>query len=141
VQHTDQLTPLNNLVDAVYPDPPSRHWFELTVKRLLADPNGDTEDRAALDAQFTQLTDSVHVARQQMFSSPRLTEASMRADQLLQLTAMGQEALQYLARRQKAPTAWTQKQLETLEQIRNSNALVRFTFLSPMGDLIRTVSN
>lgn len=141
IQHTDQLTPLDSFVDAVLPDPPSRHWFELTVKRLLADPKGDTADRIALAARLTQLSEAVPTTRQQMLASPRLTEVSVRADQLLQLTAMGQEALQYLANGQTAPTAWTQKQIETLDEIEKPSALVRFTFVPAMRHLVETVSN
>ena len=141
IQHTDQLTPLDSFVDAVRPDPPSRHWFELTVKRLLADPKGDTADRIALATRLTQISDAVPTARQQMLASPRLREVSIRADQLLQLTAMGQEALRYLANGQKAPAAWTQQQIEVLNEIRRPSGLVHFTFLSSMSDLIRAGSD
>jgi hexosaminidase len=141
LQHTDQLTALDSFVDAVRPDPPSRHWFELTVQRLLADPKGDATDRIALAARLTQLSDAVPTTRQQMLASPRLAEVSLRADQLLQLTAMGQQALQYLANGQKAPAVWTQKQVETLDEIRKPSDLVQFTFLSAMSDLVKTVSD
>jgi hexosaminidase len=141
LQHTDQLTPLDSFVDAVRPDPPSRHWFEVTVKRLLADPRGDTADRIALAARFTQLSETVPVVRQQMLASPRLAEVSGRADQLLQLTTMGQEALQYLANGQKAPAVWTQKQLQILEEIEKPSALIRFTLLPAIGDMVKTVSD
>jgi hypothetical protein len=76
-----------------------------------------------------------------MLASPRLAEVSLRADQLLQLTAMGQQALQYLANGQKAPAVWTQKQVETLDEIRKPSDLVQFTFLSAMSDLVKTVSD
>jgi hexosaminidase len=141
MQHTDQLTALDNLVDAVRPDPPSRHWFEVTVKRLLADPMGDTEDRIALAARLAEVSEAVPMARQQMLASPRLAAVSVCADQLLQLTTMGREALPYLANGQKAPAAWTHKQLESLEEIKKPSALVRFTFVSAMGDLVKAVSN
>jgi hexosaminidase len=96
-QHTDQLTALDGFVDAVVPDPPSRHAFELTTKRLLADPKGDTADRAALDLWFTDLANAVPTVREGMLISPRLAEISIRTDQLLQLTAIGHQALDYLA--------------------------------------------
>jgi hexosaminidase len=141
VQHTDQLTPLDSFVDAVRPDPPSRHWFEATVQRLLADPRGDTADRIALATRLTQLSEAMPVVRQQMLASPRLAEVSVRADQLLQLTTMGQKALQYLANGQKAPAVWTQEQLQTLEEIKKPSALVRFTLLPAISDLVKTVSD
>jgi hexosaminidase len=138
-QHTDQLTPLDGFVDAVRPDPPSRHWFELAVKRLLTDPSGDTADRTALATWFTRLSDGVPTVRQEMVTSPRLAEVSTRADQLLQLTAMGQDALQYLANGQKAPADWKAKQLATLEEVNKPSAFVRFDFLAAMTDLVKAV--
>ena len=139
-QHTDQLTALDSFVDAVRPDPPSRHWFELAVKRLLADPTGDSADRAALSAWFTQLSNAVPPTRQQMLTSPRLAEMSSRADQLVQLAAMGQQALQYLADGQKAPADWKTKQANTLDEAGKPSALVHFVLLPAMTDLVKAVS-
>jgi hexosaminidase len=141
MQQTDQLTALDRFVDAVRPDPPSRHWFELTVKRLLSDLRDDTADRIALAARLTELSNAVPTTRRQVLLSPRLAEVSVRADQLLQLTVMGQEALKYLANGQKPPVAWTQKQLDILAEIEKPSALVRFTFVSAMSDLVKTASD
>lgn len=138
-QHTDQLTALDNLVDAVVPDPPSRHWFELAVKRLIADPKSDTADRDALAAWFSQLAASVPAVHQQMKVSPRLAAASQRADQTLQLTAMGQQALHYLAGTENAPAGWKKQQLDILDEANKPSALVRFTLWPAMGDLIKAV--
>ncbi len=138
-QHTDQLTALDSFVDAVRPDPPSRQWFALAVKRLLADPSGDAADRIAIAAWFTHLSDAVPAARRQMLASPRLTEVSTRADQLQQLTAMGQQTLQCLSGVQKAPSGWKAKQMETLDEVGKPSALVRFVFLPEMSDLVKAV--
>jgi hexosaminidase len=139
-QHTDQLTALDGLVDAVRPDPPARHWFELAITRLLADPSGDTADRTALATWFTRLSDALPTVRRQMLTSPRLAEASPRADQLLQITAMGQQALQYLASGQKAPEDWKANQMNMLDEARKPTALVRFVFLPKMADLVKAVA-
>jgi hexosaminidase len=138
-QHTDQATPLDGLVDAVRPDPPSRYWFEATMSRYLADPLHDEADRSALSAWFTKLSQSVPAVRKQMLRSPRLAQASSRADQLLQLTTMGQEALQYTARTQKAPAGWRSAQMGLLQQALQPDALVRFTFLPSLKELIQAV--
>jgi hexosaminidase len=139
-QHTDQLTALDSLVDAVRPDPPSRHWFELCVKRLLADPRGDTADRTAISMWFTRLSDAIPTVRQQMLTSPRLAEVSLRADQLLQLTAMGQQALEYIAGEQKVPANWKANQIHTLDEVGKPSALVRFVFLPGIRDLVKAVA-
>ena len=139
-QHTDQLTALDRFVDAVRPDPPSRHWFEMTVKRFLANPKGDTADSTALALWLTNLSDSVPTVRQQMLTSPRLADVSTRADQLLELTAMGHEALQYLSKDQKAPAGWKAKQMQTVEEVKKQGAMVRFTFSSAMSELVNAVA-
>jgi hexosaminidase len=139
-KYTDQLTALDGFVDALRSDPPSRHWFELAVKRLVADPRGDTSDRTALATWFAQLSDAVPTVRQQMVTSPRLAELSTRAGQLLQLAAMGQHALQYLANGERAPADWKAEQIETLDEVSKPSALVRFNFLTAMTELVKAVA-
>jgi hexosaminidase len=138
-QHTDQLTPLDSFVDAVRPDPPSRHWFEASVKRYLADPQHDQADRSALSAWLASLSKAVPVVQKQMLTSPRLGEVSTRADQLLQLTAMGQQALDYLANDTTAPAGWKTQQVQALDKAKKPDALVRFTILPALGDLVNAV--
>jgi hexosaminidase len=141
LQRTDQLTALDSFVDAVRPDPPSRHWFEAAVQRLTADPSGDAADRTALAAWFGKLRDAVPEARKQMDTSPRLKEVTARADQLAQLAAMGQEALQYLGTGEKVPADWKDKQAAAMEEMKKPSALVRFTILPGMANLVRAVPN
>ncbi len=136
-QHTDQLTPLDSFVDAVRPDPPSRYWFEASVKRFLADPQHDQTDREALSDWLTQLANAVPIVQKQMLTSPRLAEVSRRANQLLQLTAMGQQALDDLANNQQPPAGWKVQQLQTLDEAKKPSALVRFTLLPALSDLIK----
>ena len=140
-QHTDQLTALDSFVDTVRPDPPSRHWFEVSVKRLTAGPSGDAPDRAALAAWFGKLRDAVPKARKQLEASPRLKEVTTRVDQAAQLAAMGQEALQYLGTGQKAPADWKAKQAAGMEEMKKPSALVRFTILSGVANLVKAVPN
>lgn len=136
VQHTDQLTPLDSFVDAVRPDPPSRHNFDLVVARLLADPRADTADRSALTAWFTKLAETIPSVRQQMLTSPRLAEVSTRATQLDELTTMGKQALVYLSDGKTAKAEWTKEQQHKLDEIRKPSALVRFTILDGITKLV-----
>jgi hexosaminidase len=140
-QHTDQLTALDSFVDAVRPDPWARHWFEAAVKRLTADPVGDAVDRAALAAWFAKLQAAVPEARMQMEASPRLKDVTTRADQVAQLAAMGQEALQYLGTGQKAPADWKAKQAAAMEQMKKPSAMVRITILPGMVNLVKAVAD
>jgi hypothetical protein len=88
---------------------------------------------------FTQLSEAVPPVQQQILASPRLAEVSTRASQLLELTAIGQQALEYLGNGQKATAGWKMKQNQTLDEIKKPSALVRFTILPAMSDLVQAI--
>jgi hexosaminidase len=139
VQKTDQLTTLDGFVDAVRPDPPSRYWFESAVKRILANPAGDTADRVALSLWFNQLSRSIPAVRRQMTDSPRLAEESTRADQLEQLAAAGEQALRFVAESKSAPDGWKAQKSKLIEEATKPSGLVRFVFLPGLSDLVKAV--
>jgi hexosaminidase len=140
-QHTDQLTPLDGFVDAVRPDPPSRHDFEVAVDRFLANPKGDSVDRAALNAWFSQLAESISEVQSQMLTSPRLAEVSTRATQLGELLSMSKQALGYLGDGKKPSSKWIEEQQRTLDEIKKPSALVRFTILEGVSKLVEAASS
>src|SRR3984885_11810441 len=52
IEHPNQLTPLNQLVDALPPDPASRHNLEVLVRAYLRAPPTRFEEEAELTANF-----------------------------------------------------------------------------------------
>ncbi len=143
-QHTSQLTPLTSFVDAVRPDPPIRHHLELQTRTFLADPKGTSPQtivaRQQLDAFFQSIAASVPEVRQQMLTSPRLQALEPRLDQLPALTRAGIEATLYLSSNTPAPKGWKAKTLALIEAAKQPGAIVRFTFLEPLTDLISATS-
>ena len=101
LQHTTQLTPMDHLVDALPPDPPSRHDMQVLVRDYLA--NRDAQTRARLDAIFAAWIAAGPQAQTLMAASPLLVEAEPRAQQLVALGTTGQQALEYLDKHQTAP--------------------------------------
>src|SRR5262249_31430138 len=71
-QHPDQLPPLDNVVDAVRPDPPSRHQVDLLTRELLKSPKSNGAARAQLKAIFQGWVDCVPPVEAQMNQSPLL---------------------------------------------------------------------
>ena len=139
-QHTSQLTPLTSFVDAVRPDPPIRHHLELLTRTFLADP-GSTSPRTIvarqqLDAFFQAIAVVLPEVHQQMLTSPRLQALQPRLDQLPALTRAAIEATLYLSSNTPAPTGWKAKNLALIEAAKKPGAIVRFTFLEPLTDLI-----
>jgi hexosaminidase len=138
-QHTSQLTPLDNLVDAIRPDPPSRHDTNRLTHQFLRAPATNEEARAALEKAFESWIVAAPAIEAQLATSPLLALAQPRAEQLPQLATAGVEALTYLAKGTKAPTGWKQRNLALIEAAKKPQALVRFTFLPPLEELVNAV--
>lgn len=138
-QHTDQITPLDNMVDAVRPDPPSRHQIAMLVREYLKSPGTDQQAGKQLDRTFKSWAAAVPGVETQMARSPLLAIARPRAQQLSELSQTGEEALSYLSGGRKAPAGWKEKKIAQIEAARKPEALVRFTFLEPLEQLVKAV--
>jgi hexosaminidase len=141
-QHANQLTPLDLLVDALPPEPPSRHNFELLVRTYLHLENSggraqaQTELTAGFNAWITSRPGILHL----MADSPLLAQAEPRAQQLSELGEVGLEAVSYLSSGLPAPTGWKAAKLAVLDDAEKPQALVRFTVIKPLRDLVNAVS-
>jgi hexosaminidase len=142
LQHANQLTPLDLLVDALPPDPPSRHNFELLVRNYLHLQNSggraqaQTELTAAFNAWITSRPGILHL----MADSPLLAQAEPRAQQLSELGEMGLEAVSYLSSGLPAAAGWKAARLAVLDEAEKPQALVRFAVIKPLRDLVNAVS-
>ena len=135
---TNQM-PLDKLVDALRPDPPSRHNFAELMSTYLQDPAARPGQHEALEAMFRSWIDAQPEVMQLMAGSPLLGEALPRAQQLSQLGTMGMQALAYLAAGTPAPQVWKQQQIAVLDAAAQPIALTRFTVLKPLRDLVNEV--
>jgi hexosaminidase len=133
------LMPLDNLVDALPPDPPSRHDFEELVSTYLQNPAARPEQEGALEAIFRSWTADQPERVALMSASPRLKEALPRARQLTEMGAMGLEALGYLSSGVPAPPGWEAAKLKILDEADQPVALTRFTVAQAMRSLINEV--
>ncbi len=137
LQHTDQLTPLDGLVDTVAPDPPSRHQFEQAVQEFLADAPLHERSRACLEQQFRSWVQTAPALGLLMRRSPRLTEFAPLAQELSVLGAIGTEAIDYIHTPSDIPAGWQKAALAQVTVIEKEKNLVRFTVLAPLKQLIQ----
>jgi hexosaminidase len=139
-QHTSQLTPLTNFVDAVRPDPPIRHRLELATQTLLEDPSSTyasaAEARKTLEDFFTREAIAAPQVLQAMSDAHRLQPMQVRAEQLEELARIGQDAVQYLSGKAKAPQGWKSASLATIDEAKKPSAIVRFQFLPTLLELV-----
>jgi hexosaminidase len=138
-QRTSQLTPLNNLVDAVRPDPPSRHDTNRLTHQFLRAPAASDEARTLLEKDFQSWIAAAPAIEAQLATTPLLALAKPRAQQLPGLATAGIEALNYLSKSAKAPAGWKRHNLALIEAAKKPQALVRFTFLPPLEELVNAV--
>ncbi len=115
-QHTSQLTPLDRLVDAVRPDPPSRHELEVLVQAFLENPSQHDAERHRLEDIFATWAAAAPKIQQQVSASPLLAaDATERAQQFSQLAQIGSEAVAHLAGGNAAAAGWKQNSLAALD--------------------------
>lgn len=132
------LSPMDNLVDALPPDPASRHDFGDLMSTYLQDPVGHAEEQTALASTFRSWSAEPGMM-ELLSSSPQLAEALPRAQQLAELETMGLEALSYLSSGVAAPPGWKAQKLAILDEVQKPVALTRFTVVQAMRDLVNEV--
>ncbi len=140
LQGTDQLTPLDRLVDAVAPDPPSRHEFEVAVRKFLAAAPDHGRSSAELEDIFRNWQATAPTLQLWMQGQPRLADDAPRAGQLAELGRIGSEAIYYTEAHAMPPSGWQQKQLAQIDAIAARKSLVRFTVLDPLRELVAAAS-
>jgi hexosaminidase len=138
-QHTSQLTPLDNLVDALRPDPPSRYEIEHLTNEFLKSPTSNEAARAALENAFKSWIAATPAIQAQLATTPLLALAQPRAEQLPPLATAGVEALEYLSKGTKAPADWKQRNLALITAAKKPQTIIRFTFIRPLEELINAV--
>jgi len=139
LQHANQLTPLNLLVDALPPDPPSRHNFELLTHAYLQNPGARSQQKQELTDDFNAWITAEPAILRSMAGSPQLAQAEPRARQLTELGTVGLEAVSYLSSGLPAAPGWKAGKLAVLDDAEKPQALVRFTVIGPLRDLVNAV--
>jgi hexosaminidase len=139
MQHPNQLTPLDQLIDALPADPPSRHNFEMLVSAYLQDPSTQSQKEAELTAHFKAWIAAEPGILRLMARSPLLAQAEFRAQQLTVLGTIGLEAVSHLSSGVPATAGWKAQELALLDEAEKPQALVRFTVIKPLRDLVSAV--
>jgi hexosaminidase len=139
MQHTSQLTPMDHLIDAVRPDPLSRHQVQQLVKTYLA--NHDPAARAELTATFESWIAASPKALALMTAAPLLRDPAPRAQQLGNLGTAGLEALIFIDKHETPPAGWVQAKQSVIDEAAKPAGLVWFTVLDPVRDLVKAAGS
>ena len=132
-QHTDALTPLDRLVDAVVADPPARQEIGAEVDAVVNEHSKGAE--AALRARFIAWQQATPELLALTQKSARLSDSGLRVQQLAGLAALGLESLAYMDAHTAPPAGWLDKQKAVLKDAEQPSGLVKFVFLPALGKL------
>ena len=135
-QKTSQLTPLTEFVDAVRPDPPSRHDVELLTTVMLHDPAHASVAAAALTDYFTRVKASLPEVQHEMANAPRLQSMQTRAEQLGPLCDTALEAVKVLGSGGQLTEAWKTRAVQQITEAQKPSAIVQFTFLDALQQMV-----
>ena len=136
--HITTLTPLDHVVDALPPDPPFRHKFELLVQGYLK--SRQPQQATALRAIFEQWIAAEPGVLDLMQHSPLLAQAEDRPAQLTELGNIGLTSLSYLSSGQAAPVGWQAAQMSAIKAAEAPVALTRFDVLEPLRSMVEAVN-
>ena len=136
IQLPDQTTPLAELVDAVAPDPPSKHDFSQAVRELLANAPGQEQRRLDLQKLFQSWQNTAPTLEILMNASPRLANDAFLAPQLAALGSIGNDAFQHLQSHAAPPSDWQKTKAAELTAIGQQKSMVRFTVLESLQQLV-----
>ena len=137
-QHTDALTPLNGLADAVVADPPARQEIAAEVDAVVKDRSKGAEaDLRERFLAWQQATPELLALAQK---SGRFSNAGSRVEQFAALAAVGLESLAYIDAHTAPPAGWLEKQKAVLKNAEQPGAYVRFVFLPALGKLAESAT-
>jgi hexosaminidase len=143
VQHPDRLTSLDQLVDAVVADPPSRQEIASEVDAAVGSGPNAKAAAIALRARFTAWQQAAPELQAMAATSPRLSDEAERARQFGVLGTAGLEALAFLEAHAVPPSGWKEAQTALLDAAEKSSdpasglasGLVKFDFLPALRKL------
>ena len=139
-QHTDRLTSLNRLVDAVVPDPPSRQEIARDIDAVATGTPGAKAAALGLRARFTSWLAAGPELQALAATSPRFNDQAQRSHQLMALVATGLEALAFLEAHATPSTDWKNTRLATIDEAQKPSGMVKFVFLPDLRRLVEAAA-
>jgi hexosaminidase len=138
-QHTDALTSLNRLVDAVVADPPARQEIAAQVDAVVNEHSKAAE--TALRERFLAWQQAAPELLALTQKSAQLSDAGPRAQQLAALAAVGLESLAWLDAHTAPPAGWLDEQKTVLKDAAQPAAYVRFVCLEALEKLANAANS
>jgi hexosaminidase len=133
-QHTDALTSLNRLVDAVVADPPARQEIAKDVDAVVSGKGGKAA-AIKLRERFLSWQQAAPELLALSQTTGRLSDIGPRVKQLSALAQVGLESLAFLDGRAAPPAGWLDQQKAVLKDAEQPSAYVRFVFLPELEKL------
>jgi hexosaminidase len=116
------LTPLNRMVDTVWPESDRARSFDRLVQQFLADQSGSMEILRQLRKMLTEWRENQNQVKPILERSYLLGEIMPISKTISELCSKGLQALDYLDSRQKAPGTWGKEAEDLLSRAEKPQA-------------------
>jgi hexosaminidase len=131
------LTPLNRLVDAVQPESKPANDFGNLVNSVIAGNFKDATAETEVRDQLTLWRDNDPRLQPMLEKSALLKELAPVSHTLASLGAAGLQALDYLDKGEKAPSAWAEQTLATIKEAEAPQADLYVAVAPAVGALVQ----
>jgi len=134
VRPQTMLSPLTGLVDAANVDAPYARFFNRNVNNFIMD--NSEKNIEIIQTTFYRWRNTAIRLASVMENSPALTEAKPLAEDWLNLTRIGSEAISYLEKNEAPPAEWRDAKLKMLDEIAKPKAALEFAVVPGVKMLI-----
>ena len=132
----DFHTPLNHLIDAVYPESETARQFAFSVQTLLQSGYKDKVAEGLIRGWLMTWQNNHVKLRPVLDESFLLQEDGPLSEDLSALGAAALQALDYLDTSQPAPEAWKTQQLTLIDQAKKPKAGLLLMVAAPIQSLV-----
>jgi len=137
----DFHAPLNQLIDAAYPESDTAREFADLVHQYLQGNAKDDRAAAEIRAQLTIWRNNDAKLHPLLTESSLLQEDIPLSQNLAMLGAAGLQALDYLSRSEAEPDLWRTQQLAVIEQAKKPVAGLLLQVTAPVEQLVEAAAN
>ena len=129
-------SPLNQLIDAVYPESDTARQFATEVQSFLQSGSKDQATEAQIRSQLTLWRDNDARLHPVIAQSALLQEDAPLSQDLSALGAAGLQALDFIDKSQPAPDSWKTQQQSLLDEAKKPKAAMLLMVVAPVQQLV-----
>ena len=131
-------SPFTRFVDATRPDPEKARTFNKRVNSYLN--NRDKNTAKEIDGYLSGWVENYGKLAPIIQHSPILKEVQSMSDDLLKVSRLGLEAMNYLNKKQKAPKSWSNAAMEAIQNAKKARGQAEIMVMPGLEKLVQAAA-